>query len=157
MLESEYNITREDKRERLCSFYASDYHFEMISIPFIQKEIKDKNKIVILTENNLEETVKTVLNRTNLNENDKNEIMKIGWNKNNEEKIENLKEEKLQEQTIFIKGSKDYINLMENQIKNINSNTKTIHCYQVQEVAEEMGEIVKRYDGILNTIGKIDM
>ncbi len=157
MVESEYNIARGDKRERLCSFYASDYHFEMISIPFIQKEIKDKNKIVILTENNLEETVKTVLNRTNLDENDKNEIMKIGWNKSTEEKIENLKEEKLQEQTIFIKGSKDYINLMENQIKNINSNAKTIHCYQVQEVAKEMGEIVKGYDGILNTIGKIDM
>ena len=145
MLKSEDNITRGDKRERLCSFCASDYHFEMISIPFIQKEIKAKNKIVILTENNLEETIKTVLNRTNLNENDKNEI------------IENLKEEKSQEKTIFIKGSKNYINLMENQIKNINLNTKTVHCYQVQEVADEMSEIVKEYDGILNTIGKIDM
>ncbi len=157
MLKSEDNVTRENKREKLCSFYASDYHFEMISIPFIQKEIKAKNKIVILTENNLEETIKTVLNRTNLNENDKNKIIQIGWNKNTQEKIENLKEEKSQEQTIFIKGSKNYINLMENQIKNINSNTKTVHCYQVQEVADEMSEIVKEYDGILNTIGKIDM
>ena len=139
MLKSEDNVTRENKREKLCSFYASDYHFEMISIPFIQKEIK------------------TVLNRTNLNENDKNKIIQIGWNKNTQEKIENLKEEKSQEQTIFIKGSKNYINLMENQIKNINSNTKTVHCYQVQEVADEMSEIVKEYDGILNTIGKIDM
>ncbi len=157
MLKSKDNITREDKRERLCSFYASDYHFEMISIPFIQKEIEAKNKIIILTENDLEETIKTVLNRTNLSENDKNEIIQIGWNKNIEEKIGNLKEEKSQETTIFIKGSKNYINLMENQIKNINLNAKTVHCYQVQEVADEMSEIVKEYDGILNTIGKIDM
>ena len=27
-------------KEKTCAFYASDYHFEMISLPFIEKILK---------------------------------------------------------------------------------------------------------------------
>ena len=46
---------------------------------------------------------------------------------------------------------------MENKIGERNSNIKMVHCYPIQEVTEEVNEIVKNYDAILNTIGKIDM
>ena len=44
-------------KEKICAFYASDYHFEMISLPYINKKMENKEDIIILTENNLEETL----------------------------------------------------------------------------------------------------
>ena len=55
-------------KEKLCTFYASDYHFEMISLPYIDKRIDDNSEIIILTENNLENTIKTLLSKMNLKE-----------------------------------------------------------------------------------------
>ncbi len=149
--------TKENKEvEKLCSFYASDYHFEMISIPYIEKEIKNKNQIIILTENNLEETVQKVLASTHLEEEEKQKIIDIGWSEQTKEKLEKIKEDKTPT-TVFIKGSKNYIQKMDKQIEENTSKITKIHCYEVQEVAHEMPNIVKQYGAILNTIGKIDM
>ena len=50
---SKFENTNEDvkKQERVCSFYVSDYHFEIITLPYIEKEIKENNDVIILTEN----------------------------------------------------------------------------------------------------------
>ena len=32
-------ITKEDKIQKSCCFYASDYHLEMIILPYINKKI----------------------------------------------------------------------------------------------------------------------
>ena len=45
------NKTQETK-EKICAFYASDYHFEMISLPYINKQIEEDKQVIILTENN---------------------------------------------------------------------------------------------------------
>ena len=43
---SQFENTNEDvkKQERICSFYVSDYHFEMITLPYIENEIKIKKQ-----------------------------------------------------------------------------------------------------------------
>ncbi len=64
----------QETKERICAFYASDYHFEMMSLPYINKKIENKEEIIILTENNLEKTIQTFLSKTNLNEEKKKEI-----------------------------------------------------------------------------------
>ena len=56
-------------KEKTCAFYASDYHFEMISLPFIEKNIEENKEIIILTENNLEDTIKTLMKNINFNKN----------------------------------------------------------------------------------------
>ena len=33
----------EKTKEKTCAFYASDYHFEMISLPFIEKNLESNN------------------------------------------------------------------------------------------------------------------
>ena len=58
-------------KERTCAFYASDYHFEMISLPYINKKIEEEEKIIIITENNLEKSIEILLERTNLKESKK--------------------------------------------------------------------------------------
>ena len=37
-------------KEKICAFYASDYHFEMISLPYISKSMDENKEIIILTE-----------------------------------------------------------------------------------------------------------
>ncbi len=129
----------------------------MISLPYIENEIKKENEVFILTENNLEETIKKVLSRTNLGEEEKQKIIEIGWDRNTSEKLNKIKKEKIKEQIVFIKGEKEYIGKIDKEIQKINSNIKTIHCYSIQEVENDMKNIVEKYDAILNTIGKISI
>ena len=157
MIKQIENTRENNQTEKICSFYASDYHFEMISLPYIENEVKNNRQIIIFTENNLEKTIKELLSRTNLKEEEKQQIVKIDWTENIEEKIEKIKNGKNEEQTILIKGSVEYIERMEKRIKEFNQNTKMIHSYPIQETASKAKDIVKEYDAILNTVGKIDM
>ena len=65
---------------KVCAFYASDYHFEMVSLPYIDRELKKQDEIIILTENNLESTVKNLLSKLNIKENQKQKILSLDWN-----------------------------------------------------------------------------
>ena len=77
----------QDTKERICAFYASDYHFEMMSLPYINKKIENKEDIIILTENDLEKTIQTFLSKTNLQEDKKKQILKLNWKNNNQENL----------------------------------------------------------------------
>ena len=55
-------------KEKTCAFYASDYHFEMISLPYIEKNLEDNKDIIVLTENSLEDTMRTLISNINLKE-----------------------------------------------------------------------------------------
>ena len=108
---------RNKTKEKICAFYASDYHFEMISLPYISRSIDENKEVVILTENNLEETVNTLISRMNLKTNKQKKILALDWKDNDLEKFKEIskgsKENK--EMVIFIKGKENYIN-------NINKN-----------------------------------
>lgn len=64
-------------KEKTCAIYASDYHFEMISLPYIEKNIEENKEIIIFTENNLEETINTLVSKTNLKDDKKEKILRI--------------------------------------------------------------------------------
>ncbi|MBO6243379.1 MAG: hypothetical protein J6O41_02270, partial [Clostridia bacterium] len=57
---------KQKTEEKACSFYASDYHFEMISLPYINKKLENGEEVLILTENNLQKTVKTLVSKISL-------------------------------------------------------------------------------------------
>ena len=61
-------------KEKTCAFYASDYHFEMISLPFIERNLESNKEIIILTENDLEDTVKVLISKINLREEKKKNL-----------------------------------------------------------------------------------
>ena len=143
-------------KEKMCAFYASDYHFEMISLPYISKSIDENKKVIILTENNLEETVNTLISRMNLKTDKQKKILALDWNNNDLEKFKeiskNSKENK--EMIIFIKGKENYI---DNVNKNIekwvkdSEKIKTIDCYEFFEVENQIDSIAEKYDKILGT------
>lgn len=144
-------------KEKICAFCTGDYHFEMISLPYINKKMANDNEIIILTENDLENTVKSVLEKTNINKEKKKEILKLNWKKDDKTKLEKIKNKIEKDMIIFIKGKEKYI-------KNINENiekylpegkpVKIIDCYNIEEIGENASKVVEKYNKILQTTGE---
>ena len=146
------NITK----EKSCAFYASDYHFEMISLPYISKSMDENKEIIILTENNLKDTVNTLISKMNLKEEKRTKILDLDWNNNDLKKFKEISKKTKEDADIiiFIKGKENYI-------KNINKNiekwviadkhVKIVDCYEFFEVEEKIDEIAKEYDKVLGT------
>ncbi len=150
------NITNDEK---ICSFYASDYHFEMISLPYIQKALEERGKVIIFTENDLSGTINKLINRMNLDKKTQDSILKINWKNDDNTKLNEIEKiNKENKQTlIFIKGSQKYIDFIEEKFSEteIKSKTEIIDCYDVNELRNDTSKIAKKYDKVLNTIGKI--
>lgn len=146
-------------KEKICAFYASDYHFEMMSLPYIDKKMEKEDEIIILTENNLEETMKTFLTKINFKEEKKEKILKLNWKNNDLEKFKEIKTKANQEKDmiIFVKGKENYIhNVNQNIEKWIpeRNHVKIIDCYDIEEVGENLDEVMEQYQKVLGTSGE---
>lgn len=151
-------MMKENKREeKLCLFFASDYHFEMISLPYINESLKKNENVIIMTENNLDSTVDKVLSRINLNEEEKNRLTKIDWKNNDLNKFKELKNanKDRKDTLIFVKGRENYIDNMNKNIENWTNDTdiKIVDCYDINEIQDDVSSIAKKYDRILSTSG----
>lgn len=146
-------------KEKTCAFYASDYHFEMISLPYINKKLDESKEVIVLTENNLKETIKTLVSKINLNQSKKENILKINWENNDLKKFKQIDKEMKNEKdiVIFVKGKENYIkNINKNIEKWIekSENVEVIDCYDIEEVSEKLDNIMNQYKTILKTTGK---
>ncbi len=151
-------MVKENKgQERLCLFFASDYHFEMISLPYINEKLKKDNNVIIMTENDLDITVDKLLSMVNLTQNEKDRITKIDWKNDDVSKFKEIKNANAngKETVILVKGKENYINSVNKNIENwINiNNTKIIDCYDINEVYEDVSNIAKNYNKVLSTSG----
>ena len=134
-------FTKECKLKKYCCFYVSDYHLEMILLPYIKRKLGEE-KIIIYTEENLTKSIQTLIERTNLNEKEKCQILSLNWEKRD------IKEENLENATIIVNGDEKYMSKINtNDVKN----TKVIHCYNLNKCHIDIEEMKKKYDGVLNT------
>ena len=151
-------LKKDKTKEKNCLFFASDYHFEMISLPYINKSIKNNKEVIVISENNLENTINKLLLQVNLEDDEKDKILKIDWKNNDFDKFKEIKEaDKEKRNTIvFIKGKENYIKNvnknLENWIKDDNK-IEIIDCYDINEIEENVEEITKKYNYILVTAG----
>lgn len=146
-------------KEKTCAFYASDYHFEMISLPYINKKLDESKEVIVLTENNLKETIKTLVSKINLNEDKKVDILKIDWENNDLNKFKKINEDikSKKDMVIFVKGKENYIkNINENIEKwtEKSKNVEIIDCYDMEEISQDMNNIMDQYKFTLKTTGK---
>ena len=146
-------------KEKVCAFYASDYHFEMISLPYISKSMEENKNIVILTENNLEDTIGILVSKINLNEEKKDKILKLDWNNDDLIKFKQISKDSKENKdlVIFIKGKENYIKNVNKNIEKwvtLNNNTKIIDCYEIEEIKEKAKNIADNYDKILGVEGE---
>lgn len=139
-------ITKEYNLKKYCCFYVSDFHLEMILLPYIKNNI-NKSKIIINSQRDLRESIKLLLERTNLNEEEKNKIYKLNWTNERKEEIYNC-----EEITLIRIGNNDYITQMNQNLKNINvKNVNIIDCYNINEENIEIAKIKENYEKVLNT------
>ncbi len=141
--------TKELNIKKYGCFYASDFHLEMILLPYIKNRL-EKSNFLIFTEDNLLSSIKILLDRTNLNENVKNEVLNIKyWNGDKDYSLLNINFERCE---IIVNGNEKFINEINNKIKRINCNSiNIINCYDINKYKGNLQEIACQYDGILNT------
>ena len=152
-------MNKKETKEKICAFYASDYHFEMITLPYISKELEENKNIVILTENNLKDTVNVLVSKINLKAQMKNKILGLNWENDdfNKFKIINKATKNNEEILIFVKGKENYINNINKNIEKWTNNdvkSKVINCYDISEIGDNIKEITEKYNKILCTNGE---
>ena len=139
-------ITKEYNLKKYCCFYVSDFHLEMILLPYIKNNI-NKSKIIINSQKDLRESIKLLLERTNLKEEEKNKIYKLNWTNDRKEEIYNC-----EEITLIRIGNNDYITQMNQNLKNMNvKSINIIDCYNINEENIEIAKIKENYEKVLNT------
>lgn len=149
-------VTKELGNNKMCLFCASDYHLEMILLPYINKKIHN-SKFIIISQTNLEPTMKKLLSRVNISEKNKKIILELNWQEKNLKKIESLicskicsKEE--QEINVIINGQYNYIKNINNYLKNtFNKKLTIIDCFHVSDVNVNIDALRREYKCILNT------
>ena len=146
-----------NNKEKICMFFASDYHFEMISVPYINKNLKNNKNVIVITENDLNQTIEEFLSKVNIKEEEKNSIRKLDWKNDDENKLKELKNlsNEKKDTVVFIKGEENFISNINNKIKDIDSdkNLKIVDCYDISEVQDSVRKIVNGYSEILSTSG----
>ena len=137
-------MLKENKTEdKSCLFYVSDYHFEMIALPYMKEKIENNNQVIVMTQENLEDSMKHLLDKVNLDSDDKKKIEKINW------------KEKSVEEIVFVKVTEKYIKNVNQKINEVSNvqNLQVIDCYDVNNVDESIIDITKDYNSILSTSG----
>lgn len=140
-------IVKDKSIERACSFYVSDFHLEMMLMPYINEKIENKENIIITTEKDLDETVNTVISKMNLKEENKEKILNLGWKQKNNLDIK-------EKSNIIIIGTEQYIKDVNNKIENSEvEEINVINCYNFEDVKENISGIIDSHDTSLNTLG----
>lgn len=145
--------------KKICAFYASDYHFEMISLPYIEESLEKRKEIIILTENDLQSTIKTLISNINIEEKKKQSLEQINWKNEDLKKFKKIKRdtEENKDVVIFIKGKENYIRNINKNIEkwtSKNNKVKIVDCYDMNEVAEKVDTLMAKYKIVLGTAGE---
>lgn len=135
-------VVQNERKEKTCCFYVSEFHLEMILVPYINEKINEE--ITILTEKKLRETLEILISKMNLKEENKEKILKLEWD--GEEKIK-------ENSNIIIIGSKEFIKNKNEELENKNV-LSVLDCYDFDEEKDHIDNIVKQYKNTLNTLGK---
>ena len=135
-------VVQNERKEKTCCFYVSEFHLEMILVPYINERI-DEN-ITILTEKKLKETLEILISKINLKEENREKILKLGWN--GDEKIK-------ENSNIIIIGSKEFIKNKNEELENKNI-LSVLDCYNFEEEKDDIENLLKQYTNSLNTLGK---
>ena len=162
-----FEMKKENQRvEKLCSFYVSDWHFATMLLPYINHKIEEQINVITLLENNIRENIVTLVRKLNLR--NEEEILGIRWEEINSKKYGDINQllelevNEKKENIILINGSRDYIEKNNENIerwieKEKVNNIKIINFFEVTEFNHHIVEILNSHDRVLNTSGERDI
>ena len=119
----------------------------------MKEKIENNNQVIVMTQENLEDSMKHLLDKVNLDSDDKKKIEKINWKEKSVEEISEI--DTLNNKVVFVKGTEKYIKNVNQKINEVSNvqNLQVIDCYDVNNVDESIIDITKDYNSILSTSG----
>ena len=149
--------------KRACGFYADNWHFTMMTLPYLHTIIQEK--VITILQSDITKNIEEILLKMNLNKDLKNKILEINWKKTYpikyskiEQTIGKINQGQAQNIHIFIKGDKTYIKTVDEMLEKALKKVKIknpitlVHFYDIAQITN-MNEIMKKYKYILNTAG----
>ena len=142
------------KMIKACNFYVSEWHLFAALLPYVRDELKQKNKVMVISQDKLEKGMKHLVKKLNLKFENEKGLDDIKWL--SEEFVLEMKEE-VDPVTIVIQGTLEFvkeINLyIEQKISPLYSNLKVINCYEVFNTNTMLYNILDEHDYVFNTAG----
>lgn len=133
--------------EKICNFYVSDFHLEMILLPYLNQKLKEEEPVTIISEKNLNQSIKELISKVNLDNKIKNNILNLKWDSAEIKEIQN-------NSNVVLIGTENFIEQKKNKLIDMDvENLKIIDCYNLQEVEKDVQKIVLTHDKNLNTLG----
>lgn len=153
----------EIKVNRVCGFYVNDWHLTTMILPHINKSINEDKKILTIMQNGINTQIEELLSKMNLNKNTQEEILNIDWTSKKTCKYSNIKDEvetrlkNSKKLTIIINGTKEYIEIANNNIEKVIENLKLkeitiINCYEITKQSD-VKDILDKHEFVINTSG----
>lgn len=135
------------KKEKICSFYVSDFHLITILLPYINEKITEEKEIITILQNDVSKSIKRYLkNVKNINV-EKEKILDIGW-----KEIKKMKNLDLENKIVIVSGEEDFVKNINKELYNLN-NYELLNCYKINNT-EDISRIASEYSVFLNTSGK---
>ena len=145
-------ITKEINTVKKCCLYASDFHLEMILLPYIKEKI-DKSNFIIITQNDLSDTIKLLLDRVNIETKDKKNILNLDWKAFNIENIKHINNLIKNDDNfdIIINGDHSFIVEINKKLNLLSNNINIIDCFNINDKNLNIKNIKNNYKEFLNT------
>ena len=139
---------------KACNFYVSEWHLFAALLPYVREELKNKNKILVISQDKLETGMKNLVKRLNFHFDNEKGIDEVKWF--NEEFVMEIKnEEKIV--SIVVQGTNEFIKEINtyllNKIDSTYPNIKIINCYEVYNSNTMLYNILDEHDFVFNTAG----
>lgn len=139
---------------KACNFYVSEWHLFAALLPYVREELKNKNKILIISQDKLESGMKSLVKRLNLHFENERGIDDIKWC--NDEFVIDIKENS-KPISIVVQGTMEFIKEINmyllNKIGSTYSDLKIINCYEVYNSNSMLYNILDEHDFVFNTAG----
>ena len=139
------------KKEKICSFYVSDFHLITILLPYINEKITEEKEIITILQNDVSKSIKRYLkNVKNVNV-EKEKILDIGW-----KEIKKMKNLDLENKTVIVSGEEDFVKKINDEIYKEIEDYELLNCYKIDNT-EDIAKIASEYSIFLNTSGKTEL
>ena len=139
---------------KACNFYVSEWHLFAALLPYVREELKQKNKIVIISQDKLESGMRNLVKKLNLRFENENGIDDITWL--NEEFVMEIREECLPV-TVVVQGTMEFIaeinNYLKQRLSPLYAELRIINCYEVYNTNTMLYNILDDHDFVFNTAG----
>ena len=144
----------ENQTIKACNFYVSQWHLFAALLPYVRDELKKNNKVIFVSQDNLEKGLKQLVTKLNLKFENKNGINDVIWL--NENVVLELKEE-IKPVTIVVQGTVSFIkeinSYLEANLKKLYRKVTIINCYEIYDTNDMLYNILDEHDFVFNTAG----